>query len=53
MSKNKKWLTESVSQWQGHLLSCQVTAKNTNDDNGSCNDNYDGHFYDNDDKNDQ
>ena len=28
MSKNKKWLTQSVSEWQGHLLSCQVTAKN-------------------------
>ena len=31
MSKNKRCLSESVSQsvsqWQGHLLSCQVTAK--------------------------
>ena len=30
--KNKKWLsdsvTDSLSEWQGHLLSCQVTAKN-------------------------
>ena len=29
---NQKWLTHSlsqwVSQWQGHLLSCQVTGKN-------------------------
>ena len=29
--KKQKWLTESVSEWvsewQGHLLSCQVTAK--------------------------
>ena len=22
------WVTESLSEWQGHLLSCQVTAKN-------------------------
>ena len=22
-----QWVSESVSQWQGHLLSCQVTAK--------------------------
>ena len=37
MSKNKSgsvsqslshWVTESLSEWQGHLLSCQVTAKN-------------------------
>ena len=25
--KKQKWVTHSVSQWQGHLLSCQVTAK--------------------------
>ena len=24
---NQKWLTHSLSEWQGHLLSCQVTAK--------------------------
>ena len=29
MSKNKSGsVTHSVTQWQGHLLSCQVTAKN-------------------------
>ena len=27
-AKNKRCLSESVSEWQGHLLSCQVTAKN-------------------------
>ena len=27
--------------------------QNTDDDNDDCNDNYDGNFYDNDDKNDQ
>ena len=31
MFQNQKWLTHSLSQsgsqWQGHLLSCQVTAK--------------------------
>ena len=30
MSKNKSGsVSQSLSQWQGHLLSCQVTAKNT------------------------
>ena len=32
MSKKQKWVshsvTQSVSEWQCHLLSCQVTAKN-------------------------
>ncbi len=27
-SKVGHWLSDSVSQWHGHLLSCQVTAKN-------------------------
>ena len=35
MSKKQKWLSHSVSQWvsqwQGHLLSCQVTANNSDD----------------------
>ena len=26
--KVAQWVSESVSPWQGHLLSCQVTAKN-------------------------
>ena len=32
--KNKKWLSDSVSQWQGYLLSCQVTAKKTSQELG-------------------
>ena len=30
-----------------------MTVKNINYDNGGCNDNYGGHFDDNDDKNDE
>ena len=28
--KVKYWVSERVSEWQGHVLSCRVTAKNQN-----------------------
>ena len=33
--KKQKWLSHWVSEWQGHLLSCQVTANNSWRDNSS------------------